>query len=212
MAIIWHWNSCQTAADRAKLCNEMYWEACVGCRLAQFPSPSCSPNTPNLVLSNCPFKIRPNGGKCSSTSYWWALWSRVFSFGCLLLLSTHQQRPNSLPRCAHSSCKCTKIFSGFALFASWKQEAHHKVGLGETPRRWIRNSADILHSINLKTPLTLQYTYLLPHLAPFPSYKPFSAFWTRFAHFSVVFNSILQPTGRSWWRHFWQLCRAACPR
>ena len=32
-----------------------------------------------------------------------------------------------------------------------RQEAHHKIGLGETPRRLIRklNSADILHSRNL---------------------------------------------------------------
>ena len=35
---------------------------------------------------------------------------------------------------------------------------------------------------------------------------------TSFAHFSVVFNSILQPTVRSWWCHFQQVCGAACHR
>ena len=35
-----------------------------------------------------------------------------WAFNCLLLLLTH---PNSLPRCAHSSCKYTKIFGEFAL-------------------------------------------------------------------------------------------------
>ena len=71
------------------------------------------------------------------------------------------------------------------------------MGLGETTRRLIRKLAVILHSRNLKTPLTLQYTYLLPYIAPFPSYEHSSAFRTHFAHFSVVFSSFLQPTGRS---------------
>ena len=37
------------------------------------------------------------------------------AFDCFLLLSTGQLNPNSLPRCAQRSCKCTSIFSGFAL-------------------------------------------------------------------------------------------------
>ena len=68
--------------------------------------------------------------------------------------------------------------------------------LSETSRRLIRKLADILNSRNLKTPLMLQYTNILPNLAPFPSYKPFSALLTRFALFSVVFSSILLPAGR----------------
>ena len=93
-----------------------------------------------------------------------------------------------------------------------KQEAHHKVGLGEMPCCLIRNSAYILHTRNWKMSLMMQYTYLKPYLTPFPSYNPFSAFRTHFVHFTVVFNRILQLTRRNWWRHFWQVCAAACPR
>ena len=37
--------------------------------------------------------------------------------------------PNSLPRCAHTSCKCTKMFSGFALCLSAKKLVRHIGGL-----------------------------------------------------------------------------------
>ena len=57
-----------------------------------------------------------------------------------------------------------------------KQEAHHKVGLDETPRCLIRK-LPIFFIREFEDAFDAAYTYLLPHLASFSSYKPFAAFW-----------------------------------
>ena len=75
----------------------------------------------------------PNGGGWRKTLNWQALWSHEWAFDCLLLLSARQLNPNSLSQhCAQSSCKCTKIFSGFALRLAAKKIVRHIGGLSPT--------------------------------------------------------------------------------
>ena len=149
-----------------------------------------------------------------------------------------------------------------------QQEAHHKVGLGETPRRLIRKLWQYSSGEKFEDALdaAVHYFCRISHdfwvislflhygesgvaFRPTPEHgnqnkvefgkpthglllvvntnccrishrfrvipKPFSTFSTfrtRFAHFSVILNSVLQPIGRSWWYHFRQICGAACPR
>ena len=54
------------------------------------------------------------------------------AFYCLLLLSTCQLNRNSIPRCAHSSCKCTKIFIGFTICLPAKKFVWHIGGISAT--------------------------------------------------------------------------------
>ena len=73
MAIIWHWNSGQTAADRTKLCIDMYWEFVGGLSIGATPDTQLSPNSPpkkNWGSQNSPFKLRPNGSRWSNTLKW----------------------------------------------------------------------------------------------------------------------------------------------
>ena len=46
--ITWHWNCGQTAADRAKLCIEMYWEVVGGLSIGAYPNPANTPLTPKI--------------------------------------------------------------------------------------------------------------------------------------------------------------------
>ena len=86
----------------------------VGFRIGATPDPLTLPRVllNHVVHTTFSLKQRPNNGSWSVTL---ALWSHEWPFDCLLLFSTRQLYPNSLPRSAHSSYAYTKIFIGFAL-------------------------------------------------------------------------------------------------
>ena len=88
----------------------LYWDV-LGSRGWGFnwskSQPANTPNPQNLGYQNSPFKLSPNGSIWSNTSNWQMLWS-------------------------HSSCKCTKIFRGFALKFVGKIIAQHIGGLSPT--------------------------------------------------------------------------------
>ena len=112
-----NWSSHRTIdsdGDRySKTCIERYWKIVSGFRLMQFPPPKLSPSVLPRGAHNFLIKITAN--RCQMEQKC-ALMGVVkswvsFAFG-YLLHSTLQLNPNSLPRCAHSSCKWTKIVSG----------------------------------------------------------------------------------------------------
>ena len=63
------------------------------------------------------FKLQPNGGRWNNTSN---------------LIGVMKSCLYSLPRCAHGSCKCTKIFRGFAHYVCWLKIVQHIGGLRPT--------------------------------------------------------------------------------
>ena len=78
-------------------------------------------------------------------------------------------------------------FAEDAINNNDRQEAHHKVGLGETPLRLIRkrcrySSLDKFREDAFDAAVPLSF---LPYLAPFPSYKTF------FLHFGPVLRTFL---------------------
>ena len=91
--------------DKAKLCIERYQVVVGGLSIGATPDPL----TPPLLTTWCIQLFVEIKTKR------WQLEQRVSVVKTLLLLSTRHLNRNSLPRCAHSSCTCTKLFTGFTL-------------------------------------------------------------------------------------------------
>ena len=100
----------------------LYWEVLENCGWAFDWCKSQRPNTlltPKIgdckTFHSCYAQMVVDGSKSIVLMGVLKSWfENQYSFVCLLRF-TYQLNPNSLPRCAHISCKCTKIFSGFAL-------------------------------------------------------------------------------------------------
>ena len=75
------------------------------------------------------------------------------------------------------------------------QQAHHDVGRSETPRRLIRKLCRYSSLNKLEDAFDAAVHLTKAVSRTISKLQAFSAFRIRFAHFSVVFNSILQPTG-----------------
>ena len=104
--IIWHWNSGQTAADRAKLCIEIYWEVVGGAFDSRNARPLLTPN------------VLPRGAHnflVEMTAKWWQMEYHFEFIGAV---------KSRVPALSIVCCifrRANKVLSGFALYLLAKQ-------------------------------------------------------------------------------------------
>ena len=144
------------------------------------------------------------GRKRFEVGMWWSdrnLLSSVMDFRFNVRLNLNAdlpcQLPENLPRCVHSGCKCTKIFSGFTLCLPTVNCPAHQQPWSHTLWLWFTYSWVISESRVLKT-IKKKKKFLIAYVTDHPpdSNAPKSSKFQQY----LCLNSVNQSINQNPWR------------